>query len=172
MKALFVIRLLEQRDIPEIIEAFRKLGWNKPASQYEHYFMEQVLEVRDVLVASVEGKFAGYLTICWNSPYPPFREASIPEIVDLNVLPQYRRQGIGTALMDKAESEIAKRFHVAGIGVGMDSDYGAAQRLYVLRGYVPDGRGLYSHDYHPTHGEQVIVDDDLALYFTKELKEK
>lgn len=165
-----IIRLLEQRDIPEIAEAFRKLGWNKPASQYEHYFMEQVLEVRDVFVAFVEGKFAGYLTICWNSPYPPFREAMIPEIVDFNVLPQYRRQGLGTALMDTAENEIAKLFRIAGIGVGMDVDYGAAQRLYVLRGYVPDGHGLYFHDHHLNHGEQVIVDDDLALYFIKELK--
>jgi GNAT superfamily N-acetyltransferase len=167
-----IIRLLEQRDIPEIAEAFRKLGWNKPESQYKHYFMEQVLELRDVLVAFVDEKFAGYLTICWNSTYPPFREAMIPEIVDFNVLPQYRRQGIGTALMDKAESEIAKLFHFAGIGVGMDADYGAAQRLYVLRGYIPDARGLYYQKHHLKHGEQVIVNDDLALYFTKELKRK
>ena len=167
-----IIRLLEQRDIPEIAEAFHKLGWNKPASQYERYFMEQVLEIRDVLVAFVEGKFTGYLTIYWNSPYPPFRDAMIPEIVDFNVLPQYRRQGIGTTLMDKAENKIAKLFRVAGIGVGMAPDYGAAQRLYVLRGYIPDGRGLYYRDHFPKHGEQVTVDDDLALYFTKELKEK
>jgi GNAT superfamily N-acetyltransferase len=92
--------------------------------------------------------------------------------VDFNVLPQYRRQSIGTALMDKAESEISKVSKIAGIGVGMDSDYGAAQRLYVLRGYIPDGRGLYSKGHFPKHGEQVTVDDDLALYFTKELKEK
>jgi len=131
-----------------------------------------VLEVRDVLVAFIEEKFAGYLTICWSSTYPPFREAMIPEIVDFNVLPQYRRQGIGTALMDKAENEIAKLFRVTGIGVGMDADYGAAQRLYVLRGYVPDGRGLHYQDHYPKHGEQVTVDDGLALYFTKELKGK
>ena len=167
-----IIRPLEQKDIPEIAEAFQKLGWNKPASQYERYFMEQVQGTRNVLVAFIEGKFAGYLTICWSSTYPPFYEAKIPEIVDFNVLPQYRRQSIGTALMDKAESEIAKVSKVAGIGVGMDSDYGAAQRLYVLRGYIPDGRGLYSKGHFPKHGEQVTVDDDLALYFTKELKEK
>lgn len=165
-----IIRLLEEQDIPGIAEAFQQLGWNKPASQYERYLKEQSLGVREVYVAFVDGKFAGYITICWKSTYPSFLETQIPEIVDFNVLPKYRRKGIGTALMDKAESDIAKRSSIAGIGVGMDSDYGAAQRLYVLRGYLPDGRGLYSHGHHLTHGEQVIVDDDLALYFTKDLK--
>jgi GNAT superfamily N-acetyltransferase len=166
-----IIRLLEHFDIPEIAQAFAQLGWNKPASQYERYFEEQTLKVRDVYVAFVEGKFAGYLTICWISGYEPFREKYIPEIVDFNILPPYRRQGIGTALMDKAESAIAVVSSIAGIGVGMESDYGAAQRLYVLRGYVPDGRGLHYRDHFPKHGEQVTVDDDLTLYFTKELKQ-
>jgi hypothetical protein len=73
-------------------------------------------------------------------------------------------------LMDKAEVEIAKVSRMAGIGVGMDADYGAAQRLYVLRGYIPDGRGLHYKDHFPKHGEQITVDDNLALFFTKELK--
>lgn len=169
-KSKLNIRLLDFRDIPQIAEAFKKLGWNKPASQYERYAMEQELDFRDVYVAFVEDQFAGYLTICWTSTYPPFREAKIPEIVDFNVLPEFRRQHIGSALMDKAESEIAKVSSIAGIGVGMTADYGAAQRMYVLRGYIPDGRGLHHRSHHVQHGEQVTIDDDLALYFTKELK--
>jgi GNAT superfamily N-acetyltransferase len=170
LKAKPSIRLLESGDIPQIAKAFEKLGWHKPASQYERYLIEQAFDVRDVYVAIVENQFAGYLTICWNSTYPPFQEAEIPEIVDFNVLPKFRRQGIGTALMDKAEGEIAKVSRVAGIGVGMNADYGPAQRLYVLRGYIPDGRGLHHKDHFAKHGEQIIVDDDLALFFTKELK--
>ena len=46
----------------------------------------------------------------------------------------YRRRRIGTVLMDEAETLIAARCDVAGIGAGMDGEYGAAQRLYVLRG--------------------------------------
>lgn len=169
-KANTMIRLLESDDIPQMAEAFTKLGWNKPASQYERYYTEQVSKVRDVYVAFLEETFAGYLTICWTSLYPPFREAKIPEIVDFNVLPQFRHQGIGTALMDKAESEITKVSSVAGIGVGMDADYGAAQRLYVLRGYVPDGRGLHHKDRQVRYGETINVDDNLALYLTKKLR--
>jgi len=164
------IREFESKDISEIAKAFEELGWNKPASQYERYMLEQTLEIRRVHVAFVEGQFAGYLTICWKSDYEPFRERDIPEIVDFNVLPKFRRMGIGTQLMDKAEHEIARVRSTAGIGVGMTPDYGAAQRLYVLRGYVPDGLGLHWKNHPTQYGEVVRVDDDLVLYFTKELK--
>ena len=165
-----MIRLLESKDIPEIAQAFQKLGWNKPASQYERYSREQSAGLRHVFVAFVEGEFAGYLTICWQSSYEPFRNEGIPEIVDFNVLPKFRRQRIGTQLMDLTENTIAKVNPVAGIGVGMNSDYGAAQRLYILRGYIPDGRGLHYRDHVVKYGEQITVDDDLAIYLTKELK--
>ena len=171
-KSKLNIRLLESRDIPQIKDAFGKLGWNKPASQYEQYLLEQKLDRRSVYVAFVDGQFAGYLTVCWVSTYEPFYSAGIPEIVDFNVLPEFRRQGIGSALMDVAESEIARVSPLAGIGVGMTRDYGAAQRLYVLRGYVPDGRGVYYRNQPMAHGQQVTVDDDLVLSFTKELKQQ
>lgn len=164
------IRLLDRLDIPEIADAFAELGWNKPASQYERYLMEQTLKVRDMYIARVHGQFAGYLTICWQSSYAPFREQRIPEIMDFNVLPKFRRQGIGTQLMDRAETEVAKVSPMAGIGVGMTPDYGAAQKLYVLRGYVPDGNGLYYMGRPTQYGQTLKVDDNLALYLTKELR--
>jgi GNAT superfamily N-acetyltransferase len=169
-KGNLVIRLLAANDIPHIVTAFEEIGWNKPKEQYERYLIDQASEDRAVYIAMVEEEFAGYLTICWKSPYAPLREKNIPEIVDFNVLPKFRRMGIGTQLMDKAESEIAKVSFTAGIGVGMDSDYGAAQRMYILRGYVPDGRGLHHKDHYVKYGEQITVDDSLALYLTKELK--
>lgn len=165
-----VIRLLERKDIAEIVQAFQEIGWNKPASQYERYLVQQRMDMRDVYVAFVEGEFAGYLTISWESSYSLFREQNIPEIVDFNVLPKFRRKGIGTQLMDRAEREIAKVSPVAGIGVGMTPDYGAAQRMYVLRGYIPDGLGLHWKGRHVRFGDEVKVDDDLGLYFTKGLK--
>jgi GNAT superfamily N-acetyltransferase len=164
------IRLFDGNDIPEIAKAFEELGWNKPASQYERYLAEQVFRLRDVYLALIDGLFAGYLTICWKSSYEPFLRANIPEITDFNVLPKFRRMGIGTQLMDKAEDEIARISPIAGIGVGMTPDYGPAQRLYVLRGYIPNGLGLYWKNHQTKYGDEVRVDDDLALYLTKELK--
>jgi GNAT superfamily N-acetyltransferase len=164
------IRLLAGADIPEIAGAFAELGWPKPASLYERYLLEQNLDRRNVHVAFLNRQFAGYLTICWVSDYEPFQKERIPEIVDFNVLPKFQRQGLGTQLMDKAERVIRGVSAIAGIGVGMTADYGAAQRLYVLRGYVPDGRGLHYRDHQVKYGERVTIDDDLALYFTKTLK--
>jgi GNAT superfamily N-acetyltransferase len=169
-KAEAHIQLLERSDIPEIAEAFQEMGWNQPASRYERYLMEQAFNIRDMYIARVNGQFAGYLTVCWQSSYASFREKHIPEIMDFNVLFKFRRRGIGTQLMDRAEAEIAKVSPIAGIGVGMTPDFGAAQRLYVLRGYVPDGNGLFSLGRPIQYGQTFKVDDNLALYLTKELR--
>jgi GNAT superfamily N-acetyltransferase len=164
------IRLLEAGDTQPIANAFQALGWNKPAAQYARYLLEQQAGVRTVFVALINNAFCGYLTIAWQSDYPPFREGNIPEIQDFNVLPQFRRQGIGTQLMETAERAVAAHSAIVGIGVGMYPDYGAAQRLYVLRGYIPDGRGLFSNGEWVKPGMQVVVNDDLVLYFTKRLE--
>lgn len=164
-----IIRLLEPDDIQTIASAFGAIGWNKPASEYQRYLADQQRGERVVLVAVQNDVFAGYLTIVWTSGYAPFRDAGIPEIVDFNVIPQLRRRGIGSQLLDVAEQRIADRSAVAGIGVGLSKDYGAAQRLYVQRGYIPDGQGLISHGRPVAVGEVVTVDDGLIVCFTKSL---
>jgi GNAT superfamily N-acetyltransferase len=164
-----LIRTLQQRDVQHIATAFQTIGWNKPTMLYQQYFCEQESGQRTVLIAFKDDAFAGYLTVNWQSNYVPFRAENIPEIQDFNVLPQFRRRGIGTHLMEQAEQRIARRSPTAGIGVGMYADYGAAQRLYVMRGYVPDGRGLVSMGHTVTSGSQITVDDELILYFTKHL---
>ncbi len=161
------IRRLEIHDIDPMAAAFTALGWNKPASQYIHYLAEQVAGQRDVIIAFVNTSFAGYITLKWISDYPPFCTANIPEINDFNVLPHFRRQGIGSRLMDQAEKIVAERCPIVGIGVGLYADYGSAQRMYVRRGYIPDGRGLFVQGHFVQYGESVVVDDELALYFTK-----
>ena len=89
---------------------------------------------------------------------------SHPEAVARELEPQ-----LWTVQQPWFEERIAARSRVAGIGVGMTADYGAAQRLYVRRGYVPDGRGLMTGGRPVAFGESVPVDDDLVLYFTREL---
>jgi GNAT superfamily N-acetyltransferase len=167
--AMLTLKFLVATDSTEIADAFAKLGWNKPASQYEAYLKEQEAGERVTVVARWSGAFVGYVNVVWRSHYAPFAEASIPEIADFNVLPEWRKRGYGTALMDEAEEIIAERSPVAGIGVGMTADYGAAQRLYVKRGYVPDGRGLTYDGRVLEYGERTNNDDSLVLYFTKTL---
>jgi GNAT superfamily N-acetyltransferase len=163
------IRSLCKEDPGLISAAFDEIGWNKPTAQYEAYLKEQEAGDLHVLVATVGGLFAGYVTVKWKTEYSPFADAGIPEIQDLNVLPRHRRSGIGTALMDGAEALVGERSATVGIGVGMYAGYGNAQRLYVLRSYVPDGRGLTYDGRILEPMESTVNDDDLVLYFTKRL---
>lgn len=173
MKNQIQIRPLKREDIAAISEAFKQIGWNKPASLFEGYLKEQEAGERLVWVAYVKDEFAGYVTLMWQSQYPSFKAQSIPEIMDLNVLPAYRKMGIGSLLLDCAEKEAATKSQIIGIGVGLyagpDGGYGAAQRLYIKRGYIPDGKGV-TYNYEPTiPGNSYPLDDDLVLWFTKRL---
>ena len=168
-----LIRPLIREDIVAISEAFNAISWNKPPSLFEKYLMEQELGDRLVWVAHFKGEFAGYVTLKWQSGYPSFKEQNIPEIMDLNVLPSFRKMGIGSLLLDIAEKEAATRSDTIGIGVGLyagaDGGYGAAQRLYVKRSYIPDGKGV-TYNYELTvPGNSYPLDDDLVLWFTKRL---
>ena len=73
-------------------------------------------------------------------------------------------------MMDELERLAGERTSAVGIGVGMHPGYGPAQRLYVLRGYVPDARGLSYDDRPVIQGETLPVDDGLNLHLVKELR--
>ena len=167
------IKSFSASDIPIIVDAFGRANWPKPAAIFETYLQEQLTGARLVWVAYVNDQFAGYVTLNWQSQYESFAAARIPEIMDLNVLPPFRKVGVGSLLLDTAEKEAATRSKVVGIGVGLyageDGGYGAAQRLYVKRGYIPDGKGVtYNYD-HTIPGNTYLLDDDLVLWFTKRL---
>ena len=164
------IRNIEETDCKTISDSFKMQGWDKPVSQYENYLSEQASGDRSVLLAFVDDDFAGYLTIKWQSYYPPFREMNIPEIMDLNVLIKHRNKGIATRLMDEAELIVSKRSDKIGIGVGLTEVYGNAQVLYIKRGYIPDRYGISYNERFLNHGDVTTVDDDLILCFIKELK--
>jgi len=163
------IRPLAETDPERIPAAFAAQGWDKPVAQYHAYLQEQSDGTRAVFVAEIGCDFAGYVTLVWVSDYPPFRTRNIPEIVDLNVLKLYQRRGFGTALLEAAEKLAAKRSPLVGLGVGLTTDYGPAQRLYIKRGYIPDGHGVWQKGHFLVHGERVQMGDDLALYMTKDL---
>jgi GNAT superfamily N-acetyltransferase len=163
------VREMVDDDSEIISNAFLNQGWSKPVSQYIQYLQETREGKRTVLIAEYKGEFAGYVTVLWVSDYPPFNTHGIPEISDFNVLKKFQRQGIGNMLIESAEQYVAKQTSIVGIGVGLTSDYGAAQILYVKRGYTPDGLGIFYLGQHLKYGEKAKVDDDLVLYFTKPL---
>lgn len=162
-------RKLEKEACEIISNALKQQGWDKPVAQYEDYFDLQEQGKRDIIVAILNNTFVGYLTINWHPDYPEFKKRGIPEIVDLNVLIQYQRLGIGSELMNEAEKRIKKVSDYAGIGFGVTRDYGPAQILYVKRGYIPDGNGLVKSMNPLEYGNEVTIDDDLVFYLVKKL---
>ena len=170
MQVLLQIRPLQANDPAAMAAAFQRIGWNKRESQYRCYLEEQAAGRRDCRVAFMTGRFAGYVTLNWQPTYPPFAEAGIPEIQDLNVLPELQRQGIASGLLDEVEVLAGERSSVVGISVGLHPGYNAAQRLYGKRGYIPDGRGITYRNCFLEEGAQIVLDDDVVLHLTKRLR--
>ncbi len=48
------------------------------------------------------------------------------------------------------------------------ADYGPAQRFYALRGYIPDGKGVYYMEQVLANDEPCKNDDELTLCLVKE----
>lgn len=95
---------------------------------------------------------------------------ALPEIVDFGVFIPFRRQGVGTALMNAAENIAAGWAEEVCLRVGLHSGYGSAQRMYVKRGYVPDGSGAWYRGRISGQYENCCNDDDLVLYLSKRLR--
>lgn len=163
------VRQMVAADAAVVSAAFRAVGLSKPVARFDRYLAEQDSGARMCFLSEVAHEIAGYVTLLWSSPYADFEARGIPQISDLNVLPAQRRRGVATALLDHVEATASTRSPIVGLGVGLYRDYGDAQRLYVKRGYVPDGRGVM-YDYQPVEpGESIRLDDDATLMFVRRL---
>lgn len=161
---------MRRDDAERLAGAFADAGWNKPRALFERYLDEQQSGRRLAFVAQADGRLAGYVTLVRRSAYAHFQQLGVPEIVDLNVLPIFQRRGIGTRLLDRAEQEALEMASQVGIAVGLHPGYNAAQRLYALRGYVPDGQGVTYKNRYLSEGDTVPLDDSLTLHLIKALQ--
>lgn len=121
------------------------------------------------LAAEFHSNVAGYINVYPDAQTGAFGGKGLPEIVDFGVLEKFRGRGVGSRLMDAAETIAARYADTVYLGVGLHSGYGSAQRMYVKRGYIPDGSGVWYKDrvcepYTPCEN-----DDDLVLYLSKRL---
>lgn len=163
------IRPIREDDAGRVQEQFARIGWSKPDGYFAACCRQQEADELLLLLAEFGGDYVGHCKVVWTPPYPYFADNGIPEIQDLNVLGDHRGQGIATRLLDEAEGIIAERSPIVGIGFGLHADYGPAHRLYVRRGYVPDGRGVTHGDVAVVPGRSYPVDDDLTLHLVKRL---
>jgi GNAT superfamily N-acetyltransferase len=123
-----------------------------------------------VFIARIDGADAGYGMLNWQPQYALYRRLGMPEIQDLNMIPQQRRKGAAAALIAHCEALARGEGRAQmGISVGLYADYGPAQRLYAKLGYVPDGFGVTYDRAAVRPGELRPVDDNLCLMLVKDL---
>lgn len=164
-----IIRSLIESDKKELVDAFNEQGWQKPLQLFEGYFKQQNSGELKVIVAEINNHLSGYVTLAEKAKTGPFASKSIPEIVDLNVLIKYQKKGIGNKMMDVAESLAKEKDELISLAVGLHHGYGSAQRMYVKRGYIPDGTGVWYKGKQLEQYANCNNDDDLTLYFLKKL---
>lgn len=163
------IRTMQETD-PEIICTGEiSQGWNATQEKYRLRLRDQADGKAISVVAEYFGNVAGYINVYFKASCGPFVNSGCCEIVDFGVLQKYRCHGIGTALMDTAEKLAAKQGNMVSLGVGLYSGYGNAQKLYVKRGYIPDGTGAWYKNEVAKPYEYYRNDDDFILYLYKKL---
>ena len=167
-----LVRDLVHDDAQIITDEEIAQGWHVTVEKYLTRLKDQAAGKCVSLAAEYRGQVAGYVNVYPNALAGAFGGRGLPEIVDFGVLEKYRRRGVGTKLMDVAE-EIAARYAPAVyLGVGLHSGYGSAQRMYVKRGYIPDGSGVWYGDKPCEPYAAAVNDDDLILYLSKVLKKE
>lgn len=166
---IILTHLAAAPDMARLKKLVRTLDFSND-SEYLQKCLEESGEHRAVLIATHLGIDVGLCVINFTPLYPLFRKLHIPEIQDLNIHPDARGIGAGTALVTAAENLARSRGYTdIGIGVGLTADYGPAQRLYVKLGYIPDGTGISIADQAAPlrPGDIRAIDDDVCLYMVK-----
>lgn len=165
----FIIRTMQEGDPLSLFEAVKLQGWHADL-ECERLRLQDHQDGRCIaLMAEAGGVLAGHIYVYRHAIDGPEAFRALPEIVDFGVFPAFRRQGVGTALMDEAERIAAGWADEVCLGVGLHSGYGSAHRMYVKRGYLPDGSGAWYRGRVCGQYEDCCNDDDLLLYLSKRL---
>ena len=168
-----LIRNMESADGQVFTDEEIAQGWHASTEKYEEHLKNQAAGKCVSLVAEYRGQQAGYVSVYCPGLEGPFATQKLPEIVDFGVLQKYQRRSIGSKLMDVAEQIAAQYADTVYLGVGLHNGYGSAQRMYVKRGYIPDGSGVWYRDKPCTPYDTIYTnDDDLVLYMSKQLKQR
>lgn len=161
------VRLMNYGDIPLICKA------DSDESEGSIVYLKNQLDNQEkqecsALLALYNGEIAGYVFLYYKCKWGGLSNCNIPGIVDLIVFEKYRKKGIASVLMNVAE-EIAKKYSdKVYVDVCLSSEYGPAQRLYVKRGYVPDGKGVYYEEKICETNAVCKNDDELTLCLVKQ----
>jgi len=163
---------MEEPDAYAIAKGEQAQGYGTTPDRFLSHLREQKDGKCIAILAERDGQAAGYIHVYPDAQWGPLGGQGYPEIVDFGVLEKFRRQGVGGKLMDTAESMAAEYAPLVYLAVGLHKYYGPAQRLYIKRGYLPDGSGVWYADKPCEPYGMYRNDDDLNLYLVKKLREQ
>ncbi len=167
-----LIRSIEESDARVIYDTYLSYNWHPMLETYENYYRENLSGRRITFCAEVDGKLAGHVSLIL-TPDPgemgPFAGSGMPLVSDFTVFFAYHRRGIGIKLMDVLEAKAAEFADAVCLAVGCHYGYGTAQRLYVKRGYIPDGSGVWWNGKRHEQYAPCVNDDELLLWMRKDL---
>jgi GNAT superfamily N-acetyltransferase len=158
------------RDMSESDPIVISEGSHRPVEPFVMRLKDRANNIAVPLVADYNEKIAGYINVYINAKPNPYSEGIFCEIIDFGVFDIFRKHGIGSKLMDVAEEIAATHNDTVYLSVGLHSGYGSAQRMYVKRGYIPDGFGVKYKDSICEPYHTYCNDDDLVLGLSKKLK--
>lgn len=163
---------LERSDIDELVKnfSFSWVGPEKTLAKWNAYYAEHEAGERHVCLVKKDKHIVGYGSLLAESAYKPFEQADVFEIADVWIAKSERQQGLATLLITYFESiaQDEEATHI-GMGVPLYASYAAAQCLCVRVGYLPDGEGMTYQGIPVVPGKQYPIDDDLRLWFIKDL---
>ena len=165
-----MIRNMQISDAKRITREELAQGWNATITKYQKRLADQTAGRAISFAAEYRGNIAGYIHVYLDTKDGPFAGKGYPEIVDFGVLEKYRRHGIGGKLMDVAEQAASQYADIVSLGVGLHSGYGSAQRMYIRRGYLPDGTGVWYQGKPCPQYAPCCNDDGLVLFLYKKLR--
>lgn len=165
-----MILTLNKENIPALNHLASLNDDPKDEDYWDICFAQQEEGLRTIFGWYEDSQIVAYAQLNRAPKYGPFASAQIPEIQDVRVDRAHRGQGIATSLIYTCEAlAIKEGFTMIGIGVGLTSDYGIAQKLYVSLGYMPDGEGVNYDRITCKKGDRIYLDDDASLMLIKKL---
>lgn len=124
-----LIRPASRRDVPSVIALRRSVGWG--SGGIEGTFAAAAAGRLAIFVGEREGEIIGAVTVAFHPGLPAGRG----HVSDLLVAASWRRQGIGTQLLQTAEQEVRRR-GLRECTLDVDATNEGALALYLKTGYV------------------------------------
>lgn len=99
-----------------------------------------------LFAAEMEGRFVGWISLVYIPKVGKWQGHGHVYVDELWVAPEFRRRGVGAALMAKAD-EMKAKWNAAGIRLYVNAGNPGAKRLYEACGFSADGQAIFMEKY-------------------------